>query len=554
MTTEPERSTPAPAAPISPPAPPLPPAPLADPTLRRSIACIGASVLLWSTQGLGMNFVASNTVQIQGALGATLTETNWLIAAYMAPNVSLTLILTKVRTQFGLRRFALLSLCIFLFAAILHLFVHDLRSAVAVRFLAGMASSPISTLGFLYMLDAFPAARKMSWGLSLALTCSAATPTLARLLSPALLDLGQWHELYLMEMGLALISFAVVYLLPLTPIVHSKVLTRLDFISYPLIALSFGLLAVVLVLGRYYWWFEAPWIGWCLAISILSLGIAVAIEFQRETPLLNVRWLMSREILHLTAVLLLFRLVLSEQSSGAIGLFQTVGLLNEQSAGLYSVILLASVAGGLTCGALLKPARVPALHALALACICVGAYLDSQATNLTRPANMYFSQALIAFGGALFLPPSLLTGLTAALKRGPEYITSFIVVFLFTQSVGGLLGSAFFSTFVVLREQFHSSYLVERLTLSDPLVVERVRQLAGAYGKVLTDSQLLNAEGLALLAQQATREANILAYNDIFLLICGIAGLALCGLVIHLLYLNLRQASDGQRPSVAAPN
>src|SRR5688572_29035474 len=124
MTTEPGRSTPAPAAPISPPAPP------SDPTLRRSIACIGASVLLWSTQGLGMNFVASNTVQIQGALGATLTETNWLIAAYMAPNVSLTLILTKVRTQFGLRRFALLSLCIFLFAAILHLFVHDLRSAV----------------------------------------------------------------------------------------------------------------------------------------------------------------------------------------------------------------------------------------------------------------------------------------------------------------------------------------------------------------------------------------------------------------------------------------
>jgi hypothetical protein len=92
------------------------------------------------------------------------------------------------------------------------------------------------------------------------------------------------------------------------------------------------------------------------------------------------------------------------------------------------------------------------------------------------------------------------------------------------------------------------------LTLNDPLVVERVRQLGGAYGKVLTDSQLLNAEGLALLAQQATREANILAYNDIFLLICGIAAFALCGLVGHVLYLNLRQAIAGQRSPVAVQN
>jgi MFS family permease len=530
---------------------PAPVPPPAEIPLQRSAACIAASLLLWTTQGLGMNFVAANTTQIQGALGATLTETTWLIAAYMAPNVSLTLILTKVRTQFGLRRFALLSLCVFVFASSLHLFVQDLRSAVAIRFLAGIAGSPMSTLGFLYMLEAFPPARKMSWGLSLALACSSATPMLARLLSPALLDLGQWHGLYMMEMGLALIALPVVYLLPLTPIVHAKVLHRLDFVSYPLIALSFGLLAVALVLGRYYWWFEAAWIGWCLAASILALGLAAAIEASRETPLMNVRWLMSREVLHLTAVLLVFRIVLSEQTSGAIGLFQTLGLLNEQSAGLYAVILLASAAGGLACGALLKPDRVPGLHAAALLCICAGAYLDSQATNLTRPANMYVSQGLIAFGGALFLPPSLLRGLTAALKRGPEYITSFIVVFLFTQSLGGLIGSAFFGSFVVLREQFHSSHLVERLMLTDPAVAERVRQLGRAYAEVLGDPQLLNAEGVALLAQQARREANILAYNDIFLLISWIAGLALAALLAHLLYLALRRALAAPPPVTA---
>lgn len=540
----------APAAAQAPSAPESPAPPPAKP-FAVAAAYVAAAALLIGTQGLGMNFVAANTNQIQGAFGAMQLEINWLIAAYMAPNVSLTLILTKVRTQFGLRRFAELGICIFVTASLLHLFAHDLHSAIGVRFLAGMAASPISTLGFLYMLEAFPPARKMSWGLSLTLTCSAITPTLARLISPMLLDIGQWQGLYTMAIGLALISLAVIFYLPLTPIPHAKVLQRLDFISYPLIAIGFGLLAVILVMGRLVWWLEAPWIGWCLALAILSLGLAVAIEINRETPLLNVRWLMSREMLHITAVLLVFRIVLSEQTSGALALFQNLGLLNEQSRGLYLVILLASLCGGLVCGATLKPERVPLLHGVALLCICAGAFMDSQATNLTRPDNMYLSQALIGFGGALFLPPAMLTGLMAALRQGPIYITSFIVIFLFTQSLGGLIGSAFFGSFVTLREKFHSSLLVEHFSLSNPAVAERLRQLSAAYGKLLTDGQLLNAEGVDLLAQQASREANILAYNDAFLLIAVMAGTALGGLIIHLFYTRLRSAKLFSRPAEA---
>ena len=365
----------------------------------------------------------------------------------MAPNVSLTLILTKIRTQFGLRRFAELSICVFVLSSILNLLVQDLHSAIAVRFLAGVAAAPMSTIAFLYMLEAFPPARKMTWGLSVALTCSSATASLARVISPSLIDIGQWQALYTMEVGLSLVALGVIYLLPLTPIPHAKVLHWKDFISYPLIAIGFGLLAIFLVMGRYYWWWETPWLGWCIALAILSVGTAAAIEINRDTPLMNVRWLMSRDMLHFTAVLLVFRIVLSEQTSGAVGLFQTIGLLNQESQGLYVMILLTSFIGGLTCAAFLKPDRVPIFHGVALLLICVGAYLDSQATNLTRPTDMYLSQALIAFGSALILPPALLSGLSAAMKQGPTYMTSFVVIFLFTQNIGGLMGSAVFQYF-----------------------------------------------------------------------------------------------------------
>jgi MFS family permease len=115
-----------------------------------------ASLLLSLTQGLGMNLAAANLPQLQGPLGATTNEVTWLIAAYMAPNVSLSLILVKVRAQFGLRNFAELSILVFVLVMLLHIFVRDLQSALIVRFFSGIAAAPISTLAFLYMLEPLP--------------------------------------------------------------------------------------------------------------------------------------------------------------------------------------------------------------------------------------------------------------------------------------------------------------------------------------------------------------------------------------------------------------
>jgi MFS family permease len=492
-----------------------------------------AAVLLALTQGLGMNLITANLPQIQGSLGATTNEATWLVAAYMAPNVSLALALIKIRTQYGLRNFAELSIAIFVLVSLMHLFVDDLQSALVVRFFSGIAAAPMSTLGFLYMLEPFPPARKMTIGLCLALTNMSLAAPVARLIAPDLLQIGQWQGLYLFEIAIAMMAFAAVYMLPLTSPPRAKVIHWLDVTSYLFIAVGFGLIAMVLTLGRLYWWLEAPWLGVMLAGGIIAVMGAAVLELNRASPLLDIRWLASREVLHFTAALLIFRIVLSEQTSGAFGFFQMLGLQNDQMALLCWVVLAASVAGGLACAAVMKPGREPAIHMVALTLLAAGAFMDSQATNMTRPAEMYLSQALIAFAGALFLPPALASGVMSALKKGPNYMLSFVIVFLTTQSLGGLLGSAVVGTFITWREKFHSHALVEHVTLSNPIVAQRVSQLSGAYGRVLNDKTLLDAQGLALLGQQATKEANVLAYNDAFLAIAVLALFALAALTVH---------------------
>jgi MFS family permease len=491
------------------------------------------SVLLALTQSLGLNLISANLPQIQGTLGATTNESMWLVAAYLAPNVSLSVILIKVRNQYGLRSFAELAILAFVLVSLLHLFVNDLTSAIVVRFFSGIVASPMSSLAFFYMLEPFPPAKKMNVGLSLALTNISLGSPVARLVGPGLLEIGQWHGLYMFEAALAMMAFAGVYLLPLTAPPRVKSIHWIDIVSYLFLAVGFGLAAVGLTVGRFYWWLEVSWLGVMFACAIAALAIAAVIELNRESPFLDFRWLTSREVLHLAGVLLLFRIVLTEQTSGAFGFFQYLGLQNDQMTTLAWCILVGGLVGGWACAAVIKPGREPAIHVVALAFLAVGAYLDSQATNLTRPGEMYLSQALIAAASSLFLPPAMAAGMMSALKKGPNYILSFIIVFLATQSLGGSLGSALIGSFVTWREKFHSNMLVEHITLTDPVVAQRVSQLAGAYGRVLTDKTLLNAEGLALLSQQATKEAYVLAYNDVFLVIACLSVLGLAGLIIH---------------------
>ena len=176
----------------------------------------------------------------------------------------------------------------------------------------------------------------------------------------------------------------------------------------------------------------------------------------------------------------------------------------------------------------------PALTALLM--VAGAAWLDSRSTNLTRPEQMYLSQSMMAFASALFLPAALLAGFPRALKMGPEYIISFIVLFSTSQSIGALGGSAFLGTLTTVRERVHSAAIVDRLTLTDPQVALRVKQLSGSYAGVLTDPALRGGEGAALLAQQATREATVLAYDDVFATVAVMAMMVFC----YLLFLRVR--------------
>lgn len=532
---------------------PRQPVPVEERPLWLTLAYIFSGLLMFLTQGLGMNIVSANLYQLQGTFSATVAEVAALSAAYVAPYASLSLALFKIRVQYGLRPFAELSIGAFVLASCLNLFVTDFHSALVVRFVSGMAAAPLSSLGFLYILEAFPAQKKLTVGLSIALTGTLLAAPVARIISPGLMDIDGYHTLYTMELGLALMALPLIYLLPLTAPPRIKAIERLDVFTYLLLAVGLGSFAVFFTLGRFYWWFEAPWLGVLLAASIASLTLFAMIELRRANPLLDLRWIFSWPNLHLAAVLIVFRAVTAEQSSTMVGFLQQLGVQNDQMGVLFGLILLGSIAGGVVCTVLMSRQYLGTAHVIALAMIAIGAFMDSQSTSLSRPEQFYISQSLIAFGAAMFLPPVMARGFAAAIQKGAPYLVNFIAIFLFTQISGSVIATGLLGTFVTIREKFHSSILVENILLSDPDVAQRVAQLSGGYAKALTDKVLLNAEGLALLSQQVSREAYMLAYNDTFLLIGVATTFALIGLLIHLSWGAINAWNAARRAQASSP-
>ncbi|MBF7143850.1 MULTISPECIES: MFS transporter [Pseudomonas] len=517
------------------------------PTPRR-IAYALVGLLVGITGGLGNALVTANLVYLQGALGVTSAEIAWLPAAYVMTNVTMNLLLVKFRQQFGLRAFTEVFLGLYVLVTLAHLFVNDLGSAIAVRAAHGMVGAALSSLGLYYMIQALPAKWRLK-ALVLGLGTAQLALPLARLVSEDLLQIAEWRGLYLFELGLAITALAAVFWLKLPPGDRFRTFEPLDFLTFALLAPGVGLLVAVLSLGRIDWWFEARWIGIALACSIVLILAGLCIEHNRRNPLLMTRWLGSGPILRLGLAVVLIRMVSSEQSTGAVGFMQYLNMGSEQLFSLYVVMLIGSVSGLLISALMINPDHLfrPLLFSVGL--MAVGALMDSFSNNLTRPPQLYVSQFLLAFGSTYFLGPTMVIG-TRNVIANPRNLVSFSVLFGIAQNLGGLLGSALLGTWQVIREKFHSSLIVEQLQATDPRVAARVSSGAASYAQALADPSARNAQGLRALANAATREANVMAYNDVFMLIAIIAILTLIWMSVRVLWLasnaRAQQAADVQ--------
>ena len=488
--------------------------------VRLAYACV--AVLIGLTGGLGAGLLTANLSAIAGQLGLTTAEATWLPASYVMVSVTANLLVFKFRQQYGIRLFAELGLTLYAVVTLLHLFIEGYEMALLVRGVSSFVSAATSTLAVLYMLQAFPKA-KLGAGLVVGLTIAQLATPLAWVLSPALLDSGDWRTLYLFEAGLALCALSAVVILKLPLGLRIQVLERLDFVTFALVAPGVALLAAVLAQGLNGWWTDTPWLAWALVASVLLLAAAGILEYRRKQPLIQIRWLLNVATLRFVVGALMMRFLLSEQTYGAVDLLRTLGMGPDQLQPLYAVMQ-AGMVCGMAVSAYTFGEKTIVLQIIAsIVLIAIGGWIDHQSTRLSRPHDFFVSQFLLSFASAMFMGPLLMIGIMQALKHGPDHMITFMVLFAITQSLGGLLGPALLGTLQAERTQAYVQATSSHLDAGNPAVAQRLGQQQGALAGTVTDPQLRAAQGAAQLAQVVRRKASVRAYNDVFTVIVALA-------------------------------
>jgi len=493
----------------------------AHPPLRR-LAYAAVGLWIGATAALANATITVNVANLSGEYAAYVAELSWFPAIYVAANACANTMLIKARAQFSMPNVMSVLFVAYVLVAALQFVIPGFAAEVVVRFVSGVVAAGMVTMGIFYLMQAVPP-KARAVALVAGLGASQLGTPLARLLPVDLLSAGGWYGQHCIELALALTALMLTTALPLPPTPRSHTFRALDFVTVSLLLPAMLLICGVINRGRLAWWTDTPWLGVALAIAIPLLTAAIVIEATREHPLIRIGWIGTREFLGFAAIALLMRVALAEQTYGAVGLLTFGNLDDDQLRQLFAWVIVAMLAGIVTCVLTLSERALPRQVIAASLAIALGAWMDSHANNLTRPEQLYLSQALIGFGTCLFIGPTMAHGIIKVIRLGPAYLVTLVVVFSMTQNVGGLVGSALLGSYQTISARAHLQELAAQAPVGNAQVANRLQGSTRSLAGTISDPNLRAQQAGAALAGSLAREANILAYNDVFRLVWQLA-------------------------------
>tara|TARA_R110000796_G_scaffold14011_10_gene45358 strand:- start:41379 stop:43064 length:1686 start_codon:yes stop_codon:yes gene_type:complete len=501
-----------------------------DHPARRKLAYLVIGLFLGLVGGAQNGFLLANTAALQGEMALTPVQAGWISVAFYSTYACMSMLLFRVRQEFGIQpfvKYAMIGLVAANFIQVLELGYYP---EIAARAMAGIAAGGLSALSIYYLMQGLPASARIG-ALILGIGLVQTAFPLARAISPYLLVDGNISRAFQLQFGLSIISLGAVYLLRLPIGFRKKTFEKLDLPSITLFLVGVAALLAFLIQGRIQWW-DASWLGWALALAILCLGGCLLIEMNRKSPMLNTSWLSSRAILSLAITGAGVRVLVAEQSFGASGLFSALGYGNEQLTGYYFVLAGATVAGSILSLVRLDPRDLTRPILFAILVIAIAAFADTRTGIMSRPSDLYWTQAAIGFAAVFAMGPVMMEGMLRALAAGPAYVISFIAVFSLSQTLGGLAGVSALSAFHTIRLKTHLIDAGATLTATNQQLASEIGQISTGFAATISDPVLQQQAAAARISQEVGREAAVLAFNDVFFLIGSLASIAFVAVLV----------------------
>ncbi|MEI9895915.1 MAG: DHA2 family efflux MFS transporter permease subunit [Chthoniobacter sp.] len=472
---------------------------------------------------LDIQITNSSLRDIAGGIAATPDEGSWISTAYLIGEIitiPLTAWLSKIFTT---RWYLLGNIVLFLLFSSLCGLSRSLGEMIVFRAGQGFTGGVFIPMALTVMLSTLP--KKLH---PVGQALFGITATLAPAVGPAiggwLTDRFGWEWNFYINFIPGALMFAAVWIsiepqeFKLGELVHG------DWWGIACMVIGLGSLVAVLEEGQRNDWLGSDFIVTFAILAAIFVPAFILIEICRAKPFVNLRLLADRNLAVASAVG--FGLGL-----GLYGSVFIIPLYLGEVQG-YSPLQIGETLVWVGLPQLLifplLPVLINKVDVRVLVCFgCVifgvsclmNAYMDHDYAR----DQFILANVVRAFGQPFTIVPVIGLATATVSKRDSGDASA---IFNILRNLGGSVGIAILSTIITRREQFHDWRIGESVTAYDPATQQRLAAMQSSFMAKGADTVTAMQEAIGALKLVVRREANIMAFNDAFLVVTFGLGLA----------------------------
>ncbi|HEY0308037.1 MAG TPA: DHA2 family efflux MFS transporter permease subunit [Acidobacteriaceae bacterium] len=462
---------------------------------------------------------------IAGGLGASQDEATWVLTSYLVANAVILPASAYLTTFIGRKKFYMICVVLFGISSMLCGLAPSLPLLIFFRVLQGIGGGGLAPSEQSILADTFsPAERGQAFALyGIAVVVA---PAIGPTLGGWITDNYDWRWIFFINIPIAILSLFLTNRLVEDPpwvkkevaISHKRGL-NLDYFGFALLAIGFGSLEFILDKGQEDDWFGSRLILYFVIACVSSLATLIFWELRQirngHRPILNLTLFRKKTFAISFTLMFVLGFTLYATTVLLPQFVQTLLGYTAELAGFvispggFATMLMMPIAGFLV-------SRVDLRYMMGTGFLILGFALVGMHTLNLQVSYGYvamlrvFQAAGLAF---LFLPINFVsyTGIPQTQNNDVSGLTNL------ARNIGGSCGTAFLTTMMARRVQWHQNNMVRNLVPSSPIFQQQIHTLSQFFlSHSLTSSpSTAGFMAQAFIYRELYRQSTMLSYLDV---------------------------------------
>ncbi len=454
---------------------------------------------------------------IAGNLAATPDESTWVLTSYLVSNAIMLPASGWITRRIGRKRLLIISILVFTGASLLCGAATSMPMLVVARIIQGAGGGGMLPLAQAILLESFPR-RQHGTAMAAFGVGVVVAPVIGPTLGGWITDNYSWRWIFYINLPVGVLAlFMVNMFVEDPPYIRQAFRGAIDYLGFGAMAIWLGTLQLLLDKGQEADWFAAAWIRWTTAVSAIALMAFVLREFTCREPIVQLHVLRDRNFSVGTLITGIYGCVLYGVTAILPLLLQTLMGYPALDSGLaVSPRGIGSMLSMVVVGTLVNYIDGRLLLACGFAILGYSTFLLSRVNLDISMFSVVLPNLINGFaGGFIFVP---LTTMTMGRLRNEE-MGNATGIYNLVRNIGGSIGIACVTTFLVRGSQIHQNYLVANVAAGHPAVMETLHGLETTFCLGGIDAYTAQQKALAAIYGTVQQQASLLAYVDNFRLL-----------------------------------